>query len=122
MIIQQDTNETTNQIDKYEPGILQINKVIYRHSVIITPKYVLEWPVPSFSELKHTHLDIILENQPTIFVLGTGAKYQRPDDRLLAMLYNKGIGIEIMDSLKACYTYTVLNTEGRNVMAAIILN
>ena len=55
-------------------------------------------------------------------LLGSGRAFRFPDAARLAPLYKAGIGVEVMDTPAACRTYNILLGEGRNVIAALILD
>ena len=67
------------------------------------------------------HLAAIVEMRPEIVFLGSGAAFRFPEPALLAPLYRAGIGVEVMDTPAACRTYNILMGEGRNVVAALIV-
>lgn len=122
MNIQQDINPTPYQIEKFLPGEIWINQKAYRQSVFISPEIFLpSWPVMSIDSLTSEHLSVVVTNPPQIFILGTGDKHVIPEHKIFLKLYELGIGVEIMDSRKAAYTYIVLAQEGRQVAAGIIL-
>ncbi|MCS5708261.1 hypothetical protein CC99x_005020 [Candidatus Berkiella cookevillensis] len=122
MIIQQDDNSALFHIDKYQPGEIWINNQPYYHSVLIRPDALESpWPVASLDALDVSHFDALLNNPPDIFLLGTGKSLIQPSPRLLSVLYEKQIGVEVMDSLRAAYTFLILSSEARNVAAGIII-
>lgn len=122
MIIQQDNNPALFHIDKYQPGEIWINNQAYYQSVLIRPDSLeCPWPVASIDALDASHLDSLLNNPPDIFLLGTGTSLVQPHPRLLGLLYEKGIGVEVMDSLRAAYTFLILSSESRNVAAGIVI-
>ena len=55
-------------------------------------------------------------------LLGTGARQRFPHPHLLKPLTEAGIGCESMTSQAACRTYNILMSEGRRVLAAILLD
>jgi uncharacterized protein len=59
---------------------------------------------------------------PEIVLVGSGRAFAFPDPSLLAPLYAAGIGVEVMDTRAACRTYNLLLGEGRNVIAALIVD
>lgn len=122
MIIQQDDNPALFHIDKYQPGEIWINNQAYHQSVLIRPDSLESpWPVASMDDLNASHFDSLLKNPPDIFLLGTGKALVQPQPRLLALLYEKRIGVEVMDSLRAAYTFLILSSEARKVAAGIII-
>ncbi|MCS5711061.1 MTH938/NDUFAF3 family protein [Candidatus Berkiella aquae] len=122
MHIQQDETTATYQIKRYEPGKIWINEACYEQSVIIRPhQLIVPWEPNQFADLTTRHFESLYDNKPDILLLGTGEISAIPSDDLLQELWQKGIGIEFMDSRRACFTYTVLAAEERNVAACIII-
>lgn len=121
MIIQQDESAATYQIQRYEPGKIWINTVCYEQSQIVRPHLLMPWEPRTLADLNASHFTPLYENKPDIVLLGTGENLVIPSEELLETLWLKGIGVEFMDSRRACFTYTVLAAEERNVAACIIL-
>jgi len=92
-------------------------------SFIVSPRHLLPgWPPASISNLQAEHLEAIIELQPELVLLGTGAQLTFPPPQILAALHRQRIGVEIMDTAAACRTYNILMTEGRFVVAGLINN
>ena len=53
--------------------------------------------------------------------LGCGKRLQFPPASLMAPLIAQGIGLESMDTAAACRTYNILASEGRKVLAALLI-
>ena len=122
MGIQQDNSTATYQIKRYEPGKIWINELCYEQSVIVRPHELIHpWAPQTLASLSASDFFAFDENRPDIVLLGTGANLAIPSDNLLHSLWAKGIGVEFMDSRRACFTYTVLAAEERNVAACIII-
>ena len=122
MSLSLDKNNASYQIRAYTPGRIQINELIFTHSLIISPQTLLEdWEPKHISELVRKHLDPIVQLHPAILLIGTGEKLLFPRLEVYGDLINQGIGVEIMDTRAACRTYTALTAEDRNVVAALII-
>lgn len=122
VIIQPDHTNATYKIEHYEPGKIRINQQDYGCSVIIRPHHFHPfWPPNQFSELLSSHFDLLTEPLPSILLLGTGTKLIIPPQELLLPLFQKGIGVEFMDSKAACFTFTALAAEERDVAACILI-
>ncbi|MBS0286156.1 MAG: hypothetical protein JSR17_02605 [Proteobacteria bacterium] len=121
MIIQEDDSQATMQIQRYEPGALWVNKKCYEHSVIIKPHSITPWDVQSCALLKVQDFESLFNPKVQIILLGTGAKLIVPESSLLRELFKKGIGVEFMDTRRACHTFTILAAEQRNVAACILI-
>ena len=118
-----DENHAPYQIRSYQPGLIQVNENTYYCSIILTPEKLIDhWRPQKIADLTKLDLDIILELQPTIFILGTGSHLKFPPIETYGDLMNAHIGVEIMNSRAACLTYTALTAENRRVAAAIIIS
>lgn len=105
----------------YEPGRIFVNDEAIETSVLIAGAVLdRDWPPESFDQLQPGHLDTILELDPEIVLLGTGASQRFPGRDFMRVMLEKGIGLEVMDTASACRTYHVLMAEGRQVVAALL--
>ena len=121
MFLEQDDTQATYLIQRYEPGKIWINQECYQTSVVIWPHQMSTWEPREFNEVKTEHFQVLFDSLPQILLLGTGCKLIIPPQNLLLPLFEKGIGVEFMDSRAACHTYTVLASEKRNVAACILI-
>ncbi|MDH3513492.1 MAG: Mth938-like domain-containing protein [Gammaproteobacteria bacterium] len=110
-----------NLIRAYAPGVITINDVAHRHSLVLTPERVLEWPPAGFDDLLAAHFESIAELRPEVVLLGTGARLRFPAPRLTRSLVEANIGLEVMDTGAACRTYNILMSDGRRVVAALLM-
>jgi uncharacterized protein len=111
-----------NLIRAYAPGRITINEEVYTTSLIVTPRQVVtEWPPTSFADLLAGHFEIIAPLQPEVLILGTGARLQFPAPSLTRSLVEAGIGLEVMDTGAACRTFNFLMSDGRRVVAALLM-
>ncbi|TNN85544.1 NADH dehydrogenase [ubiquinone] 1 alpha subcomplex assembly factor 3 [Liparis tanakae] len=62
----------------------------------------------------------MIEPRIEIIVLGTGARIERIDPSVLALLKRKGIAVEVQDTPNACATFNILCSEGRIAAAGLI--
>ncbi|MNC85099.1 hypothetical protein D3C83_06760 [compost metagenome] len=105
----------------YGAGYVAVNRTRHEKCVLVTPQEVAEWKVTAFDVLTAADFGFIADLKPEIVVFGTGAiqRFPRPD--LARALAAAGVGVEIMDTRAACRTYNILASEGRKVVAAILL-
>jgi len=109
-------------IRSYDHGSVTVNESQYTRSLIIMPEHLdADWEPQRLQELSSVHLDSLLDLQPEIILLGTGARLQFPEPRLMAQVLGKGIGFEVMDTGSACRTYNILSAEDRKVAAALFM-
>ena len=113
--------EGRNQITSTGSGYVAVNGKRYEASLVVTPDSVSDWPVAGRSALNAADIGALLEHTPEIVLLGTGARLQFPPAAVLRPLIDAGIGYEVMDTAAACRTYGILMSEGRRVVAALIV-
>lgn len=102
-------------------GVLVNDKIIDR-SFILTPNELQEnWRPGSCQELVADDMQSLLDLNPVLVILGTGARQQFPSAAVMAACLTRGIGIEVMDNAAAARTFNVLATEGRKVVAGFIV-
>lgn len=109
-------------IQSYVPGNIQVNGEYFERSIIVTPKQLIKaWPPQTLPELTLEHLAAIVILQPMVVLLGSGSKLKFPNPAILENLYKQNIGVEVMDTSSACRTFNVLVSEGRNVVAGLLI-
>ncbi len=123
MQISEDTYQPTDTvIEKFNGSVITINKQEYQSSLIVSAKKVISpWPIKNLNELCTEHLTPIIELQPDLVLIGTGTQGRLAKKQQLIPLYEAKIAVESMSNAAACRTYNALLSEGRHVVAAIIL-
>ncbi|CAM4381935.1 MAG: hypothetical protein LEGION0398_MBIBDBAK_01093 [Legionellaceae bacterium] len=117
------TNNGQYYIKAFAPGEIIINEKTYKKSIIISPiKIIDDWLPQSLDEIKLSDLGIIETLKPDIVLLGTQKKTYFSRQDIIAFFYAKNIGIEIMNTNVACRTFNVLASEGRNIVAGLMLD
>lgn len=122
MQIAQTPTDSQNYIQAYSEQQIQINDQLFQHSLIVTPTILIsDWPPQTFAELRTEHWQPLINLTPEIILLGTGNELHllHPDWQIL--LHAKHIGVETMNTGAACRTYNLLVSEGRKVVAALLL-
>ena len=115
--------EGRNSFTGYGEGYVEVNHRRHVASLLVTgDRVVSDWPVAGVAALAPAQLEAIAAMGPEIVLLGTGARFVFPDPGVLAPLHAARIGVEVMDTPAACRTYNILLAEGRNVVAALILD
>ncbi len=111
-----------NRIDAYTVGQITIANQVYQSSLLVSPDSIVpEWAPQSFAELTTPHIEQIITLAPEIVILGTGKTLTFPDEKLMRPIAERYIGFEIMDTGAACRSYNFLVSEGRQVVAALIM-
>jgi uncharacterized protein len=108
---------------EHEPD--KINELRHRNihkSAIITIERMIEnWPPSCVDELSNQHIEMILELDPEVVLIGAGGKVTWPHPQIMQPLIQRHIGYEIMTTPAACRTYNILMHEGRRVAAALMV-
>ena len=100
---------------------IQVVDDFYDSSIIVSTKQVIpDWPVNSVENITEQHLEKVLDMQPELVLIGTGARQAFLSPRQMMYFYSRNIGIEVMTTDAACRTFNVLVAESRNVVAALI--
>lgn len=108
-------------LDKDRPFV-EINRQRYTTSLIVSPdELILDWPVTHFADLTQAHLAYMMNLKPEVVLLGTGEKHQFLHPKVFQPLTHNGITLECMTTAAACRTYNILMSEGRAVVAALLI-
>jgi len=119
---QPDTLPGTNVITRQGAGELWVASTRFEHSLLVPWRGdVMQWAPALPTELSEAHFDAVLALKPEVVIFGSGARLQFIKPALLRALIDRRIGVETMDTAAACRTYNVLVSEGRCVVAALLL-
>jgi len=122
MKFQPDRLDGVNTITRHDSGSVQVNADKYDGSLLVPSRgEVQRWPVGDFAALTAEHFEQLLSLEPELVIFGSGAKLRFVKPALLRPLIERRIGVETMDTGAACRTYNVLASEGRAVVAALLL-
>ncbi len=122
MKLQPDRIEGVNAITGFVPGTVRINGQPFSSSVVLPWRgEVQAWPCKDFAGLESAHFEQLLAHAPELVIFGSGERIRFVAPALLRPLIERGIGVETMDTGAACRTYNVLASEGRTVVAALLL-
>ena len=112
-----------NLFTGYGEDYVSVNEQRYTHSVLVSPEgEVRRWDVVAFETLTADDVGALVALRPEILVLGTGEALRFPPAHVLKPLAGTGIGYEVMDTKAACRTYNILMSEGRRVVAAVVVS
>lgn len=108
-------------IRSVDAGGVRIGEACYTNSIIVTPRQVTgDWGPADMADLTRSHLDMLVDLQPEVALLGTGATQHFLPRELMIHVIRSGIGLEVMTTDAACRTYNVLAADGRRVAAALL--
>ena len=92
------------------------------HSIVIGSRgEKFDWNCARFDDLTAEHFALLAATRPELVIFGSGTRLRFPPPAFLRALMDQHIGIETMDTLAACRTYTILAGEGRQVIAALLI-
>lgn len=116
------TAENHYLITGYDKTFIEVNKQSYAHSLIVTPQQLItDWQVQNVASLTEAHFIKMAELPAEVVLLGTGIKHQFLHPSIYQALTQKGLPLECMTTAAACRTYNILMSEGRDVLAALII-
>jgi uncharacterized protein len=117
-----DSQAGINTISAVSPGEIRIGERRIRSSVLVGVRDIIaDWPVPAISNVDAAAMDAIFALEPEIVILGTGRTLVFPDAGIGALALSKNIGMEVMDTAAACRTFNILASEGRQVVAGLVI-
>ncbi|MDF3055304.1 MAG: hypothetical protein K0Q74_1211 [Gammaproteobacteria bacterium] len=121
MQLSEDQTPGSYLVKQYVPGEIRINDQCYIQSIIISPHEIFPWDIDTYESIENNSLKAILNLNPDIVILGTGATQHFLNPKITAVLLERKIGVEVMDTHAACRTYNLLASEGRNVVAGLVI-
>ncbi len=122
MKLHADRAEGVNIINAASPEAISVNGQAYTRSILVPPAgEVMFWEAASLTDLSEAHFNRIAEKKPEVVIFGSGRQLKFPPPALLKGLMAARIGVETMDTAAACRTYNILVAEGRQVMAALLI-
>lgn len=111
-----------NLIQGYEPGRIRIGDRTYTGGLIVSPARIITGWGPEYpAELVAEHFEVLMELDPQVVIVGTGAQQVFPEPRAYLPVLQRGLGVELMDTGAACRTYNILMSEGRRVAAGLLM-
>ncbi|HIV72776.1 MAG TPA: Mth938-like domain-containing protein [Candidatus Aquabacterium excrementipullorum] len=123
MKFQPDRPEGTNVIHAVTRTQVSVNGQAHTTSVLVpTDAALAPWAPVDLASLTADHIAEILPFKPELVILGSGPTLRFVHPSILRPLIDAGIGVETMDTPAACRTYNVLTSEGRKVLAALIIH
>ena len=122
MKLHSDLTIGANTITAYGPDHVAVNGRRYAGSVLLDRQWLEPgWPVASNAALTAEALAPLLARHCDVILLGTGVRQRFPAASLLRPLIEARKAVEVMDTVAACRTFNILVAEGRNPLAALIV-
>lgn len=121
MPLAEDKITSRYSISAYTNDDITINEKSYSQSLILAPETLIcPSPINSLDDLNEQSLQNVLDLNPDVVLLGTGEKQVFPAPQIFALLGEKGVGLEVMNTGALCRTFNILVAEDRDVVAVII--
>ena len=107
---------------EYVDGTIKLNIGNYSEPIILSANQVVDYSdkITTLTDIKKSHLSMVLKNEPEVILIGTGLKQALPVVGIVAELAKLGKSADFMSSEQACKTYNLLVNENRNVSCIII--
>lgn len=144
MHLQKDHNPASNTVTAYGEDYIEINKTRHTHSVYFAPEgpihdlglqsasdfttellqkitSVCKADADPMAFLDGNSTALLNPAQVEVLLIGTGQQQHFLNPAITSDLLALRIGVEVMDSQAAARTYNILMSEGRRVIAALIL-
>ena len=123
MKLQPDKSEAP-MISSMGPGWINVQGQRIEHAVCIrshgSPAWQV-WDVERWEQLQAEHLKTLATQDTELIIIGCGERQQFLPASWLQPLMERRIGLETMDTFAACRTYNILASEGRKVMAVLLM-
>jgi len=104
------------------PGWVAINNEKVESSVVVGSRGErLDWDCRSFDDLEARHFEQLAALGAELIIFGSGQRIRFPRPAWLRTLMAHRTGVETMDTPAACRTYNILASEGRHVVAALLV-
>jgi uncharacterized protein len=104
------------------PGWVAINNERVESSVVVGSRGErFEWNCSRFGEIGAEHFAQLASLGAELIIFGSGARIRFPQPAWLQPLMAQRTGVETMDTPAACRTYNILASEGRHVVAALLV-
>lgn len=117
-----DTLGGQHVIRSYAAGEVRVDDQVLRRSFLLSADTLIgDWPPQTLEQLRAEHLEHAVALDPEVVVLGVGRQQRFPGAAVVAPLYRRQIGLEVMTTDAACRTYNILRGEDRRVVAAILM-
>ena len=111
-------------INAYDRAWIEVNGVRHSQSVAVSSLPDLPsatWATGHFEALDASHFSPWAQSGAELVLFGSGQTLRFAKPQWLKDLIMRGIGVETMDTAAACRTYNILASEGRKVVALLLI-
>lgn len=121
MQFSEDQNRTAIRINAWDTGRITINGKEHNKDMLLSVDQIEDFEVPEFEQLTSETIHSICQLNPEVLLLGTGKEQRFPDMSIRNAALQAGLSLEVMDTMAACRTFSLLNSEGRRVFALLYM-
>ena len=115
-------SDANYRITSYGPGRVVVNETVLERGFLLSPaRLIPDWRPRQAGEISAGDLAPVLELDPEILLVGTGRRQHFLPGSVTATLLDARVGVECMDTGAACRSFMVLSSEGRRVVAAMLV-
>jgi|1048.fasta_scaffold00113_8 uncharacterized protein len=119
--LQPDLAPGLNRITAYRADAVRVGATEFSHSVLVLPEGTPQrWEPSAFEHLSDDHLRALAAQPVEVILIGTGTQIHLIPPSRLARFFPR-TGVECMTTDAACRTFNLLASEGRKVLAALIV-
>lgn len=109
-------------VHAYSRTEIVVGEQRFTSSLILAPDRVVpDWGPETHDQITASALQAILDMKPDLILLGTGENQHFPSAEIYRAASEARLGLEVMTTPAACRTYNILASEGRRVVAALLL-
>ena len=115
------SDPATRMIRAYAAGSITTTRETVTASAVLAADSIAAWPPTAAASISAADVEQLCALAPEVIIIGTGARLVFPPQAALAPAHARRIGIEVMDTAAACRTYNLLITDGRKVVAGLLM-
>ncbi len=113
-------------ITAHGPGWVAVNGQRHESSLVLAANgQCSAWEPQRLEDLCAGHFEhlLVLDDMvPELIIFGSGPRMRFAPASALQPLFARHIGVETMDTAAACRTFNILASEGRRVLAALLVH
>ena len=121
-ILTRHTNDSGYVISAYKNRAIHLGDEVYTSPILLSAGELAEnWTTKPLKELSTDDFSLAVEWTPEILIFGSGLSLTFPSFDIIRDLRAHRISLEVMDTAAAARTFNVLRSEGRHVVAALLV-
>jgi len=109
-------------IEQYDKTQITVKDQVFTCPIILGVSNIISpWSIRSNEFINTAFIKAIQTQKPQIVILGTGQQQIFPPASDMQKLIKLQINLEIMNTGAACRTFNVIQAEGRNILAGLVI-